>query len=1526
MRKNPTLLFLFLCLFSIQCFATHIVGGEMIVTWISGNTYQIKAKVYRDCFNGVPQLDDPLIVSVFDAQNNWIEDVNIPSPVIATLNPNTFNNCLTAPPNICVQEGVYTINHTFPPAAGGYILAYQRCCRNNSILNIANPGSTGATYTQSIPDGMLFPHNSSPRFTLFPPILVCVNHMLVFDHSATDPDGDNLTYSLFNPYAGFSSGAPGPGTANPPPFTPVTFTGPYSVANQMGGAPILTINPVTGQLTVFPTTIGQFVVGICCTEKRNGQVIGVHYRDFQFNVLQCIQPITANFTPSVTSLTGCAGSPIVFTNTSVGANSYLWHFGDGANSSVTNPTHTYAAAGVYTVTLIAGPGQACADSATATITIHPIPVTTAQVNSPICVGTAIHLTTPTVAGATYSWTGPNGFNSTSQNPNINNAQVANGGTYTLVITVLGCQSNPINVTCVVHPYPAAPILTSNSPVCTGTNLHFTCASVAGASYAWTGPNGFTSNAQNPNVPNAQLVNAGTYTCTITVNGCATSSTIVVSIIVTPLSPVATNNSPFCIGGLLQLAATTIPGCTYHWTGPNGFVSNQQNPQIGNAQPNMSGTFTVVVTSANGCTSVPATTVVQIFNIPVVTPTNNSPLCNGQPVNLFANFILNAGYSWTGPNGFTSTAQNPVINPATINDSGIYSCVLSLNGCPSVSATTHVIIYPIPAAPIISSNTPVCTGQQIIFSAQNVAGGSFNWSGVGGWTSTQQNPVRNNATLVMAGIYSATVTVNGCTSPSSNTNVVVNPTPAPTITSTSPVCVGQSISFSTPTVTPATYAWSGPTGWTSTLQNPTINNLTLAFTGNYSLVVTSNGCSNVLVTTFVTVNPIPAPPVISATTPACTGHPINFTAQNVAGGSFSWTGPNAFSSLLQNPSIASAVMADSGNYSATVAVNGCVSPPSTVHVTVLQTPIAPSISNNAPLCVGSTLNLTTPFATGAVYSWTGPNGFTSALQNPSIPNAQVVNSGTYSLTITIAGCVSGTTTDTASIYPIPTSAFTVATPVCSGQNTAVVYSGTGTPNANFNWNFNGGNISSQAFPTYQINWTNAGNYNVDLTVTEHGCVSPPTTIPVTVLQTPGNSYTVQTPICLYDSSLVTFTGITQGAATFNWNFGNAIISSGTNQGPYMLHYANFGQQQIILSVTENGCTSLPDSQFIQVNPIPSSNFNLVPDTLCPNENTLATTLPGINTAAANYAWTYNGALLQSGNGVGPLTLHYNNPGHFTVTLLVNDLGCVSPLTTQNLFVDSLPIPRFVTLDTLGCAPYTVHFTNNSFGATNYTWDFGDESTSTATNPTHVYGVGVYSVTMIATNENGCRDSSGYNNLITVLPAPVAQFSVSPSPFEYVELQDATYQFVNHSQFSTHYLWYFGDGDTTNVLSPWHVYTDTGYYSAMLIAFNNIGCTDTAIEGPLTVIPKANYFIPNAFTPNDDGVNDFFFVYGQSLKAIDIKVYDRWGEMVFESEDRSIGWDGTFHGHPMNTAVFVYICNIETLAGKKYFVKGDVTLIR
>jgi len=269
-----------------SCFATHIVGGEIFYKCLGNNDYEVTLKVYRDCINGQAPFDNPAAVGVFDANGTLITTMMLPLPGSTPL-PVTLNNpCYVPPANVCVEEAVYVGNVNLPPIAGGYYLSYQRCCRNNTILNLVNPGNVGATYMGFIPDPATVSCNSAPHYNNFPPLFLCAGLPLVFDHSATDPDGDSLAYELCDPYDGATAVSPMPVPPAAPPYGYVPFdaVSGYSGSYPMSANPALAIDPVTGLLTGTPNMIGQWVVGVCVKEYRHGVLLSTNKRDFQFNI------------------------------------------------------------------------------------------------------------------------------------------------------------------------------------------------------------------------------------------------------------------------------------------------------------------------------------------------------------------------------------------------------------------------------------------------------------------------------------------------------------------------------------------------------------------------------------------------------------------------------------------------------------------------------------------------------------------------------------------------------------------------------------------------------------------------------------------------------------------------------------------------------------------------------------------------------------------------------------------------------------------------------------------------------------------------------------------------------------------------------------------------------------------------------------------------------------------------------------------------------------------------------------------
>jgi gliding motility-associated-like protein len=387
---------------SVNAWAAHIVGGEMIYDYLGNDQYRITLKIYRDCtpgnnaapFDGISSQVPMAIITVFDADNNMVALRDIGVPEISRVPP-TFNNaCIIPGEDVCIEEGVYTTTLTLPSRAGGYTVVYQRCCRNAGVANLVNSNVEGSSYYTTIPGPESASNNNSPRFKELPPIYLCQNVNMLFDHSATDPDGDELVYSLCAPYTGLdaccaalgmatpqiSSGCMSPPAScpqqgSPPPYQPVLFQTPFSGTYPIPSNPAFSIHPVTGQLAGTPTLTGLYVVGICIQEYRNSVLINTHFRDFQFTVINCTVTTLSQIADQEQQ---CQGQTITFRNMSINQStspSYHWDFGVASltndTSNLVNPSYTYQDTGMYMVRLIANPGKPCTDTLWKRVYVYP---------------------------------------------------------------------------------------------------------------------------------------------------------------------------------------------------------------------------------------------------------------------------------------------------------------------------------------------------------------------------------------------------------------------------------------------------------------------------------------------------------------------------------------------------------------------------------------------------------------------------------------------------------------------------------------------------------------------------------------------------------------------------------------------------------------------------------------------------------------------------------------------------------------------------------------------------------------------------------------------------------------------------------------------------------------------------------------------------------------------------------------------------------------------------------------------------
>lgn len=517
------LLFIIVLIFtSISSFASHIVGGEMYYDYLGNNQYRIYISVYRDCHSDGANFDDPLPLGIFNASNNQrVLSLQVPFTGSANV-PITFNNpCVIPPDHICTENAIYTTIVTLPPIPGGYRVAYVRCCRGSSINNLLNPGDTGLTITVNIPGIQNNAYqNSSPRFNHYPPSLLCNNDDLNFDHSATDPDGDELVYSLATPFQGGSSLDPMPVPTPMPPYIPVNWGGGYSQANPLGPGATISIDPTTGNLIASPNLTGRFVVGIRVSEYRNGVLISTMIRDFIFEVFNCNISMEA-ILPLETELPSyvghCIGNlNVQFVNNSYGGTNYQWDFGDNTTTSDVStdfqPTHQYPDTGTYVAMLVVNPGWPCTDTAYIELNLYDEINATIHGPDSLCFidnEFDFSATSDGLTGTNYSW--DFGINGAPANANGQNAAVHFNtiGVQQVILTSSFKTCEETDTTTVfVIPQPTTSIELPSNYTCDGLEVDFINNTQNATNHVWDfGIGGTTSNEASPSFT---FPAAGTY--------------------------------------------------------------------------------------------------------------------------------------------------------------------------------------------------------------------------------------------------------------------------------------------------------------------------------------------------------------------------------------------------------------------------------------------------------------------------------------------------------------------------------------------------------------------------------------------------------------------------------------------------------------------------------------------------------------------------------------------------------------------------------------------------------------------------------------------------------------------------------------------------------------------------------------------------------------------------------------------------------------------------------------------------------
>lgn len=1107
--------------------------------------------------------------------------------------------------------------------------------------------------------------------------------------------------------------------------------------------------------------------------------------------------------PNVSATGGtisCSATSTTINATSLTPNTTFSWDGPG-NFSSTQPLNVVSNTGVYTVTAT-GP-NGC--TATATADVVPdanVPNVSANGGTLSCAVTSITLdggsTTP---GVTLQWSGPNGFSSPLEDPVITNP-----GTYVLTATNTsnGCSAQ---ANAVVDLDDAQPGASANGGIVTCANPTLALGGSSpsnNVSWSWTGPGGFTSAEQNPNVGVP-----GNYTLVVTNlgNGCTSSAgTEVLADQTAPQLSASADILTCALTSLPVVTSSTLPA-TYQWTGPN-FSSTEQSPTV--IEP---GDYTVIATSANGCKDTLTITVNQDIAAPGADATGSVLDCNN-PVNSIGatSPATGATFAWTGPNNFTAATSG-----AFVSEAGDYIVtVTGTNGCTSTATATVSQDIEAPVIQGQPNDILTCATTATVIETAITNGTSpiqtIAWTGPNNFTASVEDPQ-----VTEPGIYTVTATsANGCaTVQFINVEQDIAAPDASALGGTL-TCAITSLNVTGTSITPgAIFAWTGPNNFTATGANPMIT-----ASGNYVLTVTGpNGCTNTATAVVALDVAPPGATAVSSNNLDCDETTAQLQANSPTGTvSYQWSGPNA-SGTTQVIAIN-----QPGTYSVQITgPNGCTSTAS-VDVTQDITEPGASASGDTLNCISGTATLggSSPTA-GVTWTWTGPGIFTSDQQNPT-----TTSPGTYTLTVTGPnGCTSTATTQVAQNTNSPVVSLSgggTLTCAVTSINLAATIS---TPGATGVWTLPGGGTSTAT----SINATVPGNY-IHVTTAVNGCLTTNSVQIPQDIQAPQN-VTAQggTLNCTNPTIPLAGNSSTPGV-TYTWTTPGGVV---INQQNPPVNEA--GIYTLVVTNPQNGCTN---SATAQVDLDPTT-----PD-IAVTTQTLTCSLPQVTLQATSltqgvvYSWT--------GPGITPATQTQEDPlislpGNYTVTVTNPTNGCTASFTiavAQDIATPGASAQGGI----LSCTVTSLTLQGNSPTAgVTYQWS-GPGFNSGQQNPS-VNQTGSYVLTV--TGANGCTSTA------TAVVSPDVNAPQISANGGTVTCAVTTVQLIATSNVPVTWQW-SGPGITpanANVQNP--VVSSPGNYSVIATATNGCSISTGATVLADTQGPTLSLGTPDQLDCNTTQVN-------------------------------------------------------------------------
>ncbi|MBI2968340.1 MAG: PKD domain-containing protein [Bacteroidetes bacterium] len=1046
-----------------------------------------------------------------------------------------------------------------------------------------------------------------------------------------------------------------------------------------------------------------------------------------------------------------------------------------------------------------------------------------------------------------------------------------------------------------------------------------------ATYSWT-PGGQTT-------PFIQVSTPGTYCVQMTsVQGCITNLCDQVS-----LYPGITADFTYTeqCSLIVNFSDATTGGVTNYWEwnfGDGSPIDYTPSPIHTFPTGNPYNVILKVETS-NGCKDSIVKTVVPLFSptasftysiVCFNTPTPFYDLSTGGVINQWS---WNFGDPGSGANN-TATTPNPT---HTFTAPGNYTVQLDIGntiGCMG-TVTMPILVNPVPvvdfSAPAVCfSDTTQFTNLTTITSGSVI---SWNWNFgdplSGGYnTSAVQNPTHIFTSPL---VYTVTLTATSDSGCIANTSKPVTVFSLPVASfASSDVCLNATMNF---------YDYSSGSGlswlWdfgditTSTAQNP---NHIYAAQGTYQVEITVtdlNGCTDDF-TDAVEVFPLP---VADFTTDSvCRFDTTHFSDLSVIPyGSISlrrWNfGDGSPASFLPNPDHVYPLY---GTFVATLVVFSDRNCADTISKPVIVHPLPVPDFSATDVCLNDTTSFTDlstiPTGSNVSWDWDFDDGNISNMQNPENLYAAY---GIYNVKLIVTSefsCVDSVTKQV-DVYPLPVSSFLLKN-ICVYDSTQFLDASTVPYISVTGWLWDFGDMGTSSLQNPWHKYAAPGTYIVTLQSTSnYGCtdVSSDTIIihPEPVAGFSGND------ICLEDTTFFTdLSSVTTGAIqSWLWDFGD--ISSSNLQNPYHI-YGNFGLYQVQLTVTtDSGCVD-SFTDIVEVFPLPIAFFSVAP--VCSTQMSVFAESSAGN--IVTWEWEFGDAAMGTSTLSDP-DYYYISDGTYPVRLIVTTDKSCRDTFFDNAIVWPLPVVDFAGNYLEGCQPWRVDFSNLSYvpgsSIANQTWYFGDGDSASVFSTDHLYlEDGTYDVKLIVISNEGCVNSEEILNYITVYPKPNAEFIFNPNP---TTILFPTIKFTDISDIPFTWDWDFGDGLIDSAQHPVHVYSDSGVYDVVLIVTTIHGCLDTAIH-PVDIDPDFTFFAPNTFTPNKDGINDVFTGIGIGIRKYEMFIYDRWGDLIYKTDDINKPWDGKANnGQKMaQQDTYIWLVLITDVLNKKHRFIGHVNLLK